>query len=144
MAQDRFKLSAAAYLLLFKEDKILLLRRFNTGWADGLYSLPSGHINGNEPLSQALCREAKEEVGIDINPSDIRFAKVIHRMSDKEYLDFFFTTEKWQGEPYNAEPEKSDHVGWFSVSNLPKNIVPHVEKVIADHQKNIPYIELNW
>jgi hypothetical protein len=43
MSTERFKLRAAAYLLLIKDGKVLLLRRSNTGWRDGEYTLPAGH-----------------------------------------------------------------------------------------------------
>ncbi len=40
----RFVLRSACYLILIREGKILLLRRFNTGWEDGKYTLIFGHF----------------------------------------------------------------------------------------------------
>ena len=37
-------LYGAVYLILRKSDKILLMNRANTGWMDGHFSLPSGHM----------------------------------------------------------------------------------------------------
>jgi 8-oxo-dGTP pyrophosphatase MutT (NUDIX family) len=45
------RMSAAVHLLLIKNDQILLLRRFNTGWQDGFYSLPAGHVDAGESVT---------------------------------------------------------------------------------------------
>jgi len=54
MVNKRFMFRAACYLLLIKKDKMLLLRRFNTGWEDGKYTLISGHLEGDETVKQAI------------------------------------------------------------------------------------------
>lgn len=57
---NRFKLIPAVYLLLRSKGKILLLRRSNTGYQDGMYSLIAGHLDGDELGTEGLIREAKE------------------------------------------------------------------------------------
>ena len=37
---ERFRLHSAVYLLLLLEKEILLSRRFNAGWGDGMYTVP--------------------------------------------------------------------------------------------------------
>ncbi|MDZ8089199.1 MAG: NUDIX domain-containing protein [Nostoc sp. DedQUE12b] len=66
MKNNPFKLIPASYLILIKDEKILLIRRFNTGYEDGKYSVVAGLGDGNETFVQAVVREAKEEVGIDL------------------------------------------------------------------------------
>ena len=51
-------------------EEYLLLRRYNTGWRDGEYTLPPGHVDGNETIRSELRREAMEEIGISIKLSD--------------------------------------------------------------------------
>ena len=67
MGKIRHSVPLDVYLLIRKENEVLLLRRYNTGFADGQYSLVAGCHEKNEPVTAALIREAKEEVGIDLN-----------------------------------------------------------------------------
>jgi len=104
----RTKFPVTVHLLFFRGDQILLLRRFNTGYADGQYSIPAGHLDGNETVTAAAVREAKEETGVRIEASDIDFSSVMHRNEGDERVDFFVHIRKWSGEPANTEPEKCD------------------------------------
>ena len=54
---NRFKLVVAVHLILIENGKILLLRRYNTGYEDGNYSVVAGHIDGNESVIKAMKRE---------------------------------------------------------------------------------------
>ncbi len=62
MKEERYKFICAVYLLLIKENQILLLKRANTGYEDGKYSLVSGHMDGNETIKQAMIRESKKKL----------------------------------------------------------------------------------
>lgn len=145
--EERFRLHAAVYLMLMQDDKILLLRRYQTGWQDGSYSLVSGHIDGNESFSQAMIREAKEEAGITIAPEDLRFAQAVHRLDsedDREYIDMFFVVEKWSGEVTNMEPEKCDELKWYPLNTLPDNFAPGVRAALDSYNDGQAYVEVGW
>ncbi|MFA4998854.1 MAG: NUDIX domain-containing protein [Candidatus Paceibacterota bacterium] len=142
MAKERFKIIPAVYLVLMKDNKILLSRRYNTGYFDNYYSFPAGHLDGEETFKQAMIREAREEVGIVLNPSDLELIHAMNRkISGNERIDFFFTTKKWQGEPKIMEPEKCDDLSWFEFNNLPDNIIPYVKQAIDSFLNNINYSE---
>ena len=49
--EQRNKIAITALLLLTKDDKILLTRRYNTGYEDGKYSLPGGHVEKGDKRS---------------------------------------------------------------------------------------------
>lgn len=143
----RYTPYAAALTFIIQDNKILLMRRANTKWSDGLYTVPSGHIDEGESASQAAARETLEEVGITINPDTLKFAHVLHRQntdSNNVYVDFFFIASAWTGEPSNCEPENCDDVSWFDLNALPENIVPFVKDVIRSYQSGVVYSELGW
>lgn len=121
------------HLFFFRGDQILLLRRFNTGFRDGEYSVPAGHLDGGETVMQAAIREAGEETGVQIAESDMSFSTVMHRIEDDERVDFFVQVHQWQGEPFNAEPEKCDDLRWVDIDALPTNTVPYVRQALANH-----------
>jgi 8-oxo-dGTP diphosphatase len=141
----RFTIRAAVGLLLVKDGKILLLRRFNTGWEDGKYSLISGHLEGNESVTATIIREAKEEIGITISKENICVVNTTHRkLVDSEYIDFFVSANKWEGEPIIMEPNKCDDLRWFSVTELPDNLVPHIKEIVGYEKNRITYSEIGW
>lgn len=142
--KNRFTMVVAVHLLLIKDGKLLMSRRFNTGYQDGKYSLPAGHVDANESCLEALIRETKEEIGLDLQPKNINFAHVVHRFEDRESIDFFFSCEKWQGEPKNMEDNKCDRLAWFPLNELPENTVPYVRKSIEKYLKKEKYSELGF
>lgn len=130
----RFQFLSAVHLLLRRDDHILLLRRYNTGYEDGNYSVIAGHLDGGETVQAAMIREAKEEAGITLSPADLRVVGVMHRLSNDERIDFFLAANHWQGEITNGEPHKCDHLGWFPLDNLPANIIPYVKRGLQNYQ----------
>lgn len=135
---------ASSYPFYVRDGKILLSRRKNTGYADGMYSLPAGHVEDGESLTTCLVREAKEEIGVIIDPSDLHLVHTMHRFETDIRMDFFFTVSKWLGVVTNCEPEKCDDVAWFSLSALPTNTVPYIRAAIDMWQKEIVFSERGW
>jgi 8-oxo-dGTP diphosphatase len=145
MNLDRFSLRSAVYAMLIKDGHILLLRRFNTGWMDGWYSLPAGHLDGGETVTSATVREAREETGVEVLQKDLEIVHVMHRKTtNREYIDFFLTASTWQGTPRVAEPDKSDDLQWFPIDSLPENTVESVRHAIECHQIGVNFSEFGW
>ena len=136
---ERFKIKVAVYALLMKDNKIVLLRRFNTGWQDGNYGLPSGHLEADENLIEATLREMEEEVGVKSKKEDVEFVHTMHRKS--VYVDFYFLVKNWEGEVQNMEIDKCDDLSWFNLDSLPENIIPSVKLAIENYQKGIKFSE---
>lgn len=124
----------SSYVIFQRDGKVLLSRRLNTGYHDGDYSLPAGHIDENEFATVAAFREAQEEVGVTIKPEDLLPAHVMHRhCGDHERIDFFFAVEKWDGEPTNMEPDKCDELTWVSLDQLPSNTIPYIQAALGHY-----------
>lgn len=132
---DRPRVIVDVNLLIVRNDRILLGRRCGTGFADGQYSVPAGHLELGESVVLAAVREAKEELDISVNPDEIRFVQVMHNSYGIGRLAFFFKVERWNGDIVNMEPHKCDDLHWFDPAHLPTNIVPYIREAI-DHYLN--------
>ncbi len=144
--KTRNKIVPAVYLFMERDGKILVCRRCNTGYADGYYQVPAGHIEAEELPTQAMIREAKEEVGIIVASSDLKFVHVSYRPKHDETgdrVDFFFQTSHWEGKVVNTEPHKCDDLRWVPPTELPSNTTPHVRNAIECWQKGIFFQELD-
>ena len=131
-------------MLFFRDGETLLLRRYRTGWQDGYYSVVAGHVEANETLAQAAIREAREEAGVVIEADDLELVHVVHRRSDEERLSFFFMARAWQGEPFNAEPDKCDDMIWVNIDQLPPNMVEYVAQALGEIESAALYSEYGW
>lgn len=133
-----------AHIFLRKGDQILMLRRYNTGYEDGNYSVVAGHLDGGETIKGAAIREAKEETGIEIQPTDLDIVGVMHRKSDDERVDFFLAAHSWSGEPRNQEPDKCDQIVWFPVDRIPGNTIPYIKRALENYREGIWFDEYGW
>lgn len=151
----RFRLTPAVYLFMERDNKILMLRRANTGFRDGEYSFVAGHVDGGESVKQAAIREAKEEAGILVREEDLELIHTMHRLNEAEgYLDqgekhieridFFMRTDKWEGEIKNMEEDKCDDLSWFDIDSLPDNTIDYIKFVIEEIRKGNIYSEYGW
>ncbi|MBP1156710.1 MULTISPECIES: NUDIX domain-containing protein [unclassified Paenibacillus] len=140
-----FQVNSAVYLLFIRDGNILMLRRANTGYADGKFSLVAGKLDGNEEVKHAAVREAEEESGLQLTAGDVEVASVMHRLSDTgEWIDFFLTVNHWEGEPVNKEPDKCSEMAWFPLDKLPDDTIPHVRKAIRNVLDDIFYDSYGW
>ena len=107
--KERFKNGIVADLLIIKNKgnnkKILLAKRKNTGYKDGEYEIPGGHLEENEDLYEAMIREAREELGILLQREDIK--------------------------PKIMEEEKCEELKWVDINDLPENTMEKVKKIIG-------------
>lgn len=136
----------AVHALFVRNDRVLLSQRHNTGYMDGFFSLPAGHVEPGEGIVEAMKREIIEETGILLTELPDP-AHVMRRIKpNDERIDYFFVIENWAGEPINTEPEKCAGLVWFPLDKLPTNIVPYISQsidYIRNHQQFSDYLD-NW
>jgi ADP-ribose pyrophosphatase YjhB (NUDIX family) len=135
----------AVHLFLLDGENILLLKRYNTGYEDGNYSVIAGHLDGDEDVCNAMIREAKEEAGIDIEINDIKIVQVMHRKkTDEERIDYFFCCNKWNKEIRNMEPDKCSELKWYPIKNLPENTIEYIGYSIRNYLENKNFTLFGW
>jgi 8-oxo-dGTP diphosphatase len=136
MSNPRFQLIPEVQVILRRGPDICLLRRFQTGYEDGKYGLPAGHIDGRETARGAGIREAREEVGVTVAPEDMRFVHVMHRSCDDqgrgyhERVAFFFV--------------KCDEVRWCDAASLPPEMIGYVREGVRLGLDGRAYSEHGW
>ncbi|MCK4897931.1 MAG: NUDIX domain-containing protein [Anaerolineales bacterium] len=143
----RNRFPVTVHILFLDEENVLMLRRFNTGYEDGNFSLVAGHLDGDETIAQAAIREIKEEVGVVVRSENLEIVGVMHRMSDEERVDFFLAVRVWEGKLYNREPEKCDKLAWYPFFKLPANTIPYIRRALEKYktdQEHIWFDEFGW
>ncbi len=104
------------------EWKLLMIKRKNSGYQDGYYGLPAGHLELHEHPTAGIIRELREEVGIEVEPWDVELVHVTHLFSPQEdgsdfrvYFGLYFDILHYSGTPHNAESHKSDGIYWVDI-----------------------------
>lgn len=144
MSPPRTTFISAVHLFLLRDQQILLLRRCHTGYEDGNFSVPAGHLDGSEQVIDAAIREAQEEIGVEITPQDITVVGVMHRLSHDERIDFFVAANRWAGEPRNCEPDKCDEIRWADVDDLPDHVIPYIRRAIDNFVAGRWFDSFGW
>lgn len=63
---NEYPIPVVRVILPGPKNAVLLLKRANTEYANGLWCLPGGKVNYGETLDQACRREVKEETGLNL------------------------------------------------------------------------------
>ncbi|GEL96219.1 NUDIX domain-containing protein [Cellulomonas composti] len=140
----RSLLVAAAYVVLRRDDEVLLQLRQGTGYMDGWWATLAGHVDPGESVHEAAVREAAEEAGIVVAAADLVPLTVLHRFERggpqvEQRMDAFFEVRRWRGTPTLREPDKSADLRWFPLDDLPR-VVPHERFVLERLDGPLPAV----
>ena len=141
---EKHLIHSAVYGILRKDNKILLMRRFNTYYKDGFFTLPAGHIDKDQLPKEAMLRELQEETELSCDLESIIPIHVMYRICDsgRTYVDYYFEIKKYKGKLENKEIDKCDQIDWYDMENIPDNTIENV-KIALDLIKNkIPISEM--
>jgi len=118
--------------VLVLRDGNVLLMQLNAGMFNGFWNLPGGHVMPGEDVVSAAVRELAEEVGVRARPEDLLFSSVTHHRppSRSEKVTFAFSTSTFAGEPFAAEPHRTDVVRWTAWCELPAGLMPQAEAAL--------------
>lgn len=72
----------------------------------GGWHAPSGKVDTGESILDAVIREGVEEVGILVEPTDLRCVHTmhVHHPHEEPRIGWCFEATRWTGEPVNQEP----------------------------------------
>lgn len=142
MKKDREKFLSSIYVIIKNEDnKILLQRRQGTKFWPGYLALPAGHLDVGENVYDALIREAKEELDIDISINDIVDTFVVNRRNKTllPYFDVYFEIAKYKGNIKINEPNKCSELIWASLDKLPSDMIDFEKEAIYNNLNGIKF-----
>ncbi|MGQ4344108.1 NUDIX hydrolase [Streptomyces sp. SAS_275] len=127
-------------------DKILFSQRGGP-YGHGRWHMPSGKLDQGEELSKGAARELSEETGLDVDPEHLRLVQVVHHQQSPEIsrIGFFFEATRWTGTPVNREPTKCMALEWFTVHELPDDIIEYPEAGLRGYLDDVgTLVEHNW
>jgi len=96
---------------------VLLIRHQKRGW-----EIPQGRVEEGENLVDAICREVREEAGVEIEPGPL--GAVWSLISESPAIIFTFLGSYKSGEL--AASGDSEEAGWFSEAEAAKKVTGSV------------------
>jgi 8-oxo-dGTP diphosphatase len=133
-------IKVGAGLIIIKDGRILMTKR-KAELGNGEYGTVGGHVEFGEHPAAAAIREAKEELGIDVDNVEFLDCASIIKYG-KHYIDISFTAKIISGNPKILEAEKIESVGWYPLDNLPEPIFEPVRKSIEAYRNKSNYFEM--
>jgi 8-oxo-dGTP diphosphatase len=107
-------LSVAAGILRNRAGEVLIAERLCEGPFNGLWEFPGGKIDAAESAADALRRELREELGIEVTAAE-PFMSLSHEYSDRTVDLEFFLVSDWDGDPDGLEGQG---LRWVDVARL--------------------------
>jgi 8-oxo-dGTP diphosphatase len=116
--------------LLLRSDQVLIALRPKQSHQGGLWEFPGGKIESGETHMQALARELKEEVDVQIDQQACELFKAVHHdYSDKQVSLYFYLVKDFSG---TAKGLEGQPVMWVNAQTLPQMAIPDANQAIAD------------
>lgn len=114
---------AAAVAVVFRhKDKILFTVR-NVAPDKGKLDLPGGFIDPQENAEQAACREIKEEMGLDVKPSHLRYITThpnnyLYKNVPYRTMDIFFECPLEDAQVKVVAKDEIEALKWISINEI--------------------------
>jgi len=100
--------------VIVRQQQIFLTKRHAHVHQGGKWEFPGGKLESDETIAQALFRELKEEVAIEVLSCQ-PLLKIEHDYGDKKVLLDVFVVDNFSGEPSAQEGQQDN---WFSFEQL--------------------------
>jgi ADP-ribose pyrophosphatase len=115
--------------------RVLLLLRKKAPEA-GFWSLPGGRVEFMERVEDAVVRELKEELGIEVEVESLLcVTNHMVQADNAHWVSPAYLVRLVSGVPQNLEPEKTAAIEWFPLAALPENMGIAAKSAIAAYLK---------
>jgi mutator protein MutT len=114
LTHTRFTVTAGAIIFNDQKQVLLLKHRFRAGSGWGL---PGGFLERGEQPVEALRRELREEIGLEVEDVEVFAARSFKKPKQVEVL--FRARANANVKPLTMEVERA---GWFSLDSLPEGL----------------------
>jgi ADP-ribose pyrophosphatase len=111
-------------LIVNDKGETLLLKRIGDRIDSGTWSKPGGKVEFGETAQDAIKREIREELGVEIELLDyLGFTNQINSPGSPgtHWVAISYLARITSGEPKNMEPDKHEELRWFPLDALPEN-----------------------
>jgi len=131
---DFIGIGCGALIINDKNETLLIKRTSKSQNEAGFWSKPGGTVEFNENVEDAVKREIKEELGVDIElVKFLGFTNHIIKPENQHWVAFSYLAKIIKGEPKNLEIEKIEEIKWFNLNNLPSNLTQTTSEPIKEY-----------
>jgi 8-oxo-dGTP diphosphatase len=116
-----------------QQTQYFLTKRLKDAHQGGKWEFPGGKVEANESVAQALYRELKEEVAIDVL-SCLPLTTINHTYVEKDGTEKRVCLEVFVIDNYSGEPraQEGQGQGWFSLNDLKTLDFPAANQTIIE------------
>ena len=100
---------------IIRDGKILLIEK-KKGHGRGKWNGPGGKIEAGESPEEAMVREVKEEVGIDVLSYRLLGHIEFFSVNEEDWEVFVYRVEDFRGRPIETEEARPQ---WIDIDNIP-------------------------
>ena len=120
-----------AVALVDEDGRVMIARRPNGKSMAGLWEFPGGKIEAGETPEDALIRELKEELAIDVKkPCLAPLVFASHEYEEFHLLMPLYICRKWQGD---VRPQEEQTVKWVRPARLRDFEMPPADIPLISH-----------
>lgn len=136
---DYIGVSVGAFIINDKGEVLLMKRSQNAKNERGKWEAPGGAVEFGETLEEAIRREMREELGVEIEIKKQFPAKSEILVADKQHwVPTTFLVHIAKGNtPKNVEPNKHDEIGWFALEHFPSPLSLITSLDLEEYKKHL-------